>query len=299
MIATAVVLGLGASAAGVGAAAAGGAVLYKKQQKKKKLSRQGKAKTKENDKHEELSTKSIEELEAMAKKKGDKYVQYELGLKVAEAKTAENYFRLASKQDHAGAAYEIGKRYFSGEFEPQSEEMALDFYSCAATRGHEEAMIAAGDIHYERGQWKEAKKFYKNCSVNYGNAVAEKKFAITKLQNAEPDLQCQYARSLEETDPKEAVLWYQKAADQDHSESAFRLGKIYLEGNEYITPSEDQAMMLLLQASGNGHCPASLLLSEIFEKKEMYDEALQRLQMCGKTPETKERIEQLKIKAES
>mmetsp|Transcript_74541 Transcript_74541/g.112309 ORF Transcript_74541/g.112309 Transcript_74541/m.112309 type:complete len:297 (+) Transcript_74541:20-910(+) len=294
MLTAAAIVAVGAGGAAAGGAVAGGFVLYKQRKKQAKKSKQGKSIKKEQTKHEELQAKTIEELQVM--KKGDKYVNYELGMR-SEGKESEENLRAASSHGHTLATYELGNRFLSGEFEPQSEDMALDFFLCAADRGHVESMIAAGDIYYGKEQWKEAKKFFKKAD-DLGNEEAGKKLAISKLQTAEGDLQCQFARSLEELDMREAVIWYTKAADQDHPESAYRLGKIYLEGNETISPCEDKAMMLLLQASGSGHGPASLLLSQEYEKKGMYEEALQRIQLCGKTPEIKEKIAELKEKVE-
>merc|ERR1712137_574975 len=183
-----------------------------------------------------------------------------------------------------------------GRYQPQSEDVALDFFICAAERGHDDAMVAAGDIYYQREQWKEAKKYYKMAS-DLGNELGTQRLALAKLQTAEGDLQCQYARSLEDTNMAEAVIWYAEGADQGHAESAYRLGKFFMEGVDDIPANEDKGLMSLLQAAGSGHTAATLMLAEYYENKGMYDTALQKLQECPhKNSEVKAKIEELKQK---
>merc|ERR1712137_1013314 len=144
--------------------AGGGYMLYSKRKKKRRLDKYGKILAKEQAKLEEFEQQDEETLKNMFRKKGDKHIQYALAMKVEDPKESEQFMRGASSHGHANAAFQLGHRFLVGRYQPQSEDVALDFFICAAERGHDDAMVAAGDIYYQREQWKEAKKYYKMAS---------------------------------------------------------------------------------------------------------------------------------------
>lgn len=267
------VLGGGAAAAG---AVAGGYTIRKKKKAKKKLEKQHDAIAKEEEKQEELECKTREELLQM--KQGDSYVQYALGMIDKDSERSKSYLKAASAQGHAYAAYRLGEGHQSGKLDPLSEDIALDYYLCAADRGLAIGASKAADIYFQRENWKDAKKYYKR-SIALGNENAVKNAENAKLHTSDSPVQCQYAKSLiEEENYEEALYWLTKAADQGSPEAAYRLGTFYLYGNG-VAKNEDKAMMLLSQASSDGWSEATELLASIFEEKGMYEEAILRLEM--------------------
>lgn len=66
---------------------------------------------------------------------------------------------------------------------------------------------------------------------------------------------------------EQAVLWYQKAAEQGHVDSQYRLGLEYYSG-DVVSQDEDRAVTFFWKAAKQGHV----------EAKEAVEEALNYLE---------------------
>lgn len=73
-------------------------------------------------------------------------------------------------------------------------------------------------------------------------------------------------------DPKKAVSFYKKAAEQGHLESCMKLGSIYLE-NKWIQKDEEKALYWYLKAGKQGYTQAQFKVAEIYEAQGKYEAA--------------------------
>ncbi len=81
----------------------------------------------------------------------------------------------------------------------------------------------------------------------------------------------EYGRNVE-VNPKKAVAFYKKAAEQGHIEACMRLGSIYTE-NIWLQKDEAKARQWYMRAAQKGYVPAQIKLSEIYEAQEEYAKA--------------------------
>jgi len=269
--------GIGAvGVAALGSATAGGIVLVSRHKKKKAKKRQLEALKKEDAKHFELESTSVRQLEAiLGMEPQNSYVLYELGIRAENQSDAKNYLQKAASLNHATAAYEIGKRFLSGDFQPQCEITAKDFFTQAATLRHLDGMFALAALLEKDSHNDEAKRWYKKC-VKQQSAPAAERLAYLKLLDAPADAQYEHGVHIRQENPNEAITWFQKAADREHSHASYELAQYYLQGN-YVDKNEDRAVMLLLQAARQGHVAAAMMLVDFYEEKQVYTEAIQWL----------------------
>lgn len=176
VIGVAAVGGLGVAA--VGSATAGGLVAYSKHKKRKAKRRQQQALQKEQTKHFELEPLSTKELEtSLASDPNNSYILFELGGRVENQAEAKNHLQQAANLGHAGAAYEIGRRFLTGEFQPQCEITAKDFFTQAANLRHMEGMFALATLCEQSSDLDAAKRWYKKCA-KLNHEVAQKKLGL-------------------------------------------------------------------------------------------------------------------------
>lgn len=86
-----------------------------------------------------------------------------------------------------------------------------------------------------------------------------------------------------EPNPKKALAFYKKSAQQGHIGACMRLGYIYSE-NKWIQEDIDQSLFWFEQAAKQGYAPAQLKLSDLYEhgKKKDYTQSYYWLGMATK-----------------
>jgi len=271
-------LTVAAVASGSIALGTGGYVAYKKRKKRKLREKALNVIGEELSKHEVLQFKSFSNLQEMSKERETKFILYELGIKSDNPGVSEAFLKKASHLGHVVAGFQIGKSYLNGRFQPQSEEVAQEWFEKAANQHYDEAMIALGQLHKNKGEVGTAKRWFKKAS-KIGNASAKVELEQLVAESGSAEDQYDLARSLQETDPRTALQWFERAAQQEHTHASYQMAMYYLEGI-YVDQNEEQAILYLLSAAKMGHIASAKKLAEIFEERKVYEESLHWYRVC-------------------
>ena len=167
-------------------------------------------------------------------------VYYENGWGVPkDAAEAVKWYRAAAEQGNAGAQFNLALCYRNGRGVPKDEAEAVKWYRAAAEQGDAEAQYLLGTL-YIMGigvdkDAAEAEKWFR-AAAEQGNADAQdalKQFEDVRVllrrarqgdAESQYKLAVKYERSLAvNTDEKEAIFWYRKAAGQGHQLAKFAL----------------------------------------------------------------------------
>lgn len=128
---------------------------------------------------------------------------------------------------------------------------AIDWYSKAATQGVVEAMMKVGDLYFHQNAYSEIVKWYGMAATN-GNAEAARKLGDLYLYN----------RPEHPLDHKEALHWYQIAAEKDDPEAQYQVGCLLKEGKN-IPHDAVGAETWLKKAADNGFSEAALKIASL------------------------------------
>jgi TPR repeat protein len=154
-----------------------------------------------------------------AAKQGHVEAQYSLGyfyandFNLRDYKKSAEWYRVAAEQGHIEAQFQLGFYYCNkahtnsflrqiGFFAKSDRIEALKWYRKAAEQGHVQAQFNLADC-YERGS---------DNSVPSSGKSARERLSQQGLEEAE------------------AVKWYRKAAEHDHTMAQYRLGCRYRDG---------------------------------------------------------------------
>ena len=152
--------------------------------------------------------------------------------------------RTAAEQGGAGAQFNLGVRYSTGEGVPQDDGEAVKWYRLAADQGDASAQLNLGNM-YSNGEgvpqdYAEAVKWYR-LAAEQGYALAQSNLG-NMYYNGEGVPQ----------DYAEAVKWYRLAAEQGHALAQSNLGFMYYNG-EGVPQNYIQAHMWLNLAGARGN----------------------------------------------
>ena len=159
----------------------------------------------------------------------------------------------AANQGDATAQYQLARAYLRGEVVPKDPQKAFDLMKAAANQGSADAIGGLG-YFYSVGlvvpkddtlaiEWfrKGAEKGSARAQLNLGNLLLKGQGDT----GAVPEAQC-----------KEALLWIQKAADQNFSEAAAVYGSILYFGDHGVEKNHDLMAKYLKIAAEAGSADA-------------------------------------------
>lgn len=154
---------------------------------------------------------------------------------------AADYYRSAANQQHSDAYMGLGEMSLKS-LAGLTPSDAMHWFSSASQMGRQDAMRAIGEM-YQMGLGvtpdpTKAKDWLSRASA-YGDALADRKMAD----------------SLFESNPIEAIKYYEKAADLGDNEAAY-IAAIMYEQNYQIRPDSQKMAKLMLQAANGGHAAA-------------------------------------------
>ena len=155
---------------------------------------------------------------------------------IADPDKAAAYFRLAAEQLNPDAYMGMGELSLKSEAGLTPSD-AMHWFSLAAQSGRQDAMRAIGEM-YLKGQGVppdgEKAQFWLNKAAMQGDGLADRKMAD----------------SLFDTDPVEALKYYEKAAASGDHEAAYIAAIMYEEKLE-IRPNTNRMATLMHQAAVN------------------------------------------------
>lgn len=131
--------------------------------------------------------------------------------------------------------YDLGDKYYYGNYVEKNEEKAFEWYLQAAERGYAEAQIKIGD------------KF----AQEYDNIMEQSIEEDTVLDVTDYEV------------AKTAIKWYYKAAEQGNAEAQFKLGNMYYDGCDESHSPED-AIEWFYKSAKQGYAEAQVKLGDIF-----------------------------------
>ncbi len=213
---------------------------------------------------------------------GDPIAQFKLGSIYSESSAVERngaeaakWYLKAAEQDHIEAQFILGVMYERGDGVPRDDDQAFKWIEKAARQGYARARVML-----ESDKW-----------VNYlqaRNPVAEapasadrdvpdvSKEQIDKYLHkaADGDVDAQYNLGIiyyhGEGVPKDfeqALIWFQKAAEQDDADAQYNLGFMYGRG-EGVEKSHGRSLEWFRKASELGHSGAQEILAKMVKKAE-------------------------------
>ena len=131
-------------------------------------------------------------------------------------KEAAQRYRLAAERGDAEAQYNLGSMYYWGRGVLQDDKKAAQWYRAAADQGHVLAQYNLGTMHAEKRGVEKTLQWYYSALLWLGLIWDE--------------------------NDKEAVRWYQIAADQGYAPAQHSLGIMYVEGRG-VSQNDVQAHM--------------------------------------------------------
>ncbi|MBQ3239938.1 MAG: sel1 repeat family protein, partial [Akkermansia sp.] len=152
---------------------------------------------------------------------------------------AVKWYRAAAEQGYADAQFNLAQCYMNGRGVPKDEAEAVKWHRAAAEQGDAEAQYLLGTL-YIMGigvdqDASEAEKWFR-AAAEQGNADAQdelKEFEDVRVllrRARQGDAESQYELAVKyemsfavNTDEKEALFWYRKAAAQGHRQAKFML----------------------------------------------------------------------------
>ena len=149
-----------------------------------------------------------------------------------------------AKEGDTDVQYWIGRAYHSGaEGYEQNYQLAVEWYTKAAKRGHVKAQFALGTM-YQQG-W--GVKQSDNKAFDWYIKAAEKgdplaMFVVGSFYSQGRGIMLSTSR---------AVKWYRQASEHGHAESQFNLANHYFRG-EGVAQNEREGMRWLQQSAANG-----------------------------------------------
>ena len=203
----------------------------------------------------------------------DALFAYNAGDKV----TALSHARSAARSGSSDAAVMAGYILRNGEAGKINLTEAKSWYMQAAGKGHPDALVALGEmaIKNEAGLTQSDAVSYLTRASDMGrtdamraladlyrtgqgttpNAEKSERFLKKASQSFDRDATKRLGDSHFEKDPKQALKYYEQAAQAGHIEAAYIAGVMYAENFE-IRPSSAKSAALLKQAANGGHAAA-------------------------------------------
>jgi len=191
--------------------------------------------------------------------------------------TALSHARAAARNGSADAAVMAGYILRKGEAGTINLTEAKSWYSQAANKGHPDALVALGEmaIKNEAGLTQSDAVSYLTRAADMGrtdamralsdlyrtgqgtvpDASKSERYLKKASQSFDQDATKRLGDSHFEKDPKQALKYYEQAAQAGHIEAAYIAGVMYAENFE-IRPNSAKSAALLKQAAEGGHAAA-------------------------------------------
>ena len=154
---------------------------------------------------------------------------------------ARDWFQKASVKGHPDALVALGDMAIKNEAGLTHAD-AVSYLTRAADMGRTDAMKALADLH-RTGQG------------TVKNSEESKRLLLKASQSFDKDAAKKLGDQYFETDPKQALKYYEQAAASGHIEAAYIAGVMYAENFE-IRPNSSKSAALLKQAATGGHAAA-------------------------------------------
>ncbi|WP_271271005.1 hypothetical protein [Aliamphritea hakodatensis] len=176
-----------------------------------------------------------------------------LGGASADVSQALTWLKIAAEADYGPACYNLAALYESGEVVEQSLPDAFNWYLRGAEAGHTESQLKAG-VMLLKGD---------GVTANYQQAQDWlEKSAIGGDPNAQVTLAILQATAGD----KQALHWYQQAAEQNNAFALYQLADIYAEGRLGEQVDLAKALRLSRQSLSLGRLSSKRLVEEIEER---------------------------------
>ena len=173
-----------------------------------------------------------------------------LGGATADVSQALTWLKVAAEADYGPACYNLAALYESGEVVEQSLPEAFNWYLRGAEAGHTESQLKAG-VMLLKGD---------GVTANYQQAQGWlEKSAIGGDPNAQVTLAILQATAGD----KQALHWYQQAAEQNNAFALYQLADIYAEGRLGEQVDLARALRLARQSLSLGRLSSKRLVEEI------------------------------------
>jgi TPR repeat protein len=178
-------------------------------------------------------------------------------------KQAAKYFRMAFDKNNARAAFYLGLMYEEGHGVIANMDESLKYYKVAAEHGSTDAQIRLGDFY--KG------KYFQNSMLELANKKNKKttpddsylqalQFYRSAAMSGVADAQYEYAVLVTHKkiaiEYEQAVKMLLQAANQNHPDSLYQLGKVYERGLLGIVRNLEKAQIYFDLAAKNGHTTA-------------------------------------------
>lgn len=217
-----------------------------------------------------------------AREPGEKkpgYLRYRIGKLYAfgygveqDYEKAARWYQRAVEEENPFAAYALGSLYHRGQGVEQDEEKAFSLFTMAATNEDKPNAYA----QYELGRMcregigtapdqASSEKWYRQAYQGF--QAIEQTMADDKLYYRLGQMNLTGTGT--EKDPKQARMYFEKAAELDNADAMYGLGKLYL-NRDFSGRDIKKAMECLMDASRKGHDYAMYALGKLFlEGKEI------------------------------
>ena len=154
---------------------------------------------------------------------------------------ARRWYAMAAMKNHPDALVALGEMALKREA-GLTDEDAVSYLTRAADMGRTDAMRALADLH-RTGQGTTA------------NTAMSEQYLMKASQSFDKDATKRLGDTHFEKDPKQALKYYEQAAEAGHVEAAYIAGVMYAE-NFDIRPNSARSAALLKQAAEGGHAAA-------------------------------------------
>jgi len=154
---------------------------------------------------------------------------------------ARDWFQRAALKGHPDALVALGDMAIKNEAGLTHAD-AVTYLTRASDMGRTDAMKALADLH-RTGQG------------TVQNSDESKRWLMKASQSFDKDAAKKLGDQYFESDPKQALKYYEQAAEAGHIEAAYIAGVMYAENYE-IRPNSTKSAALLKQAAKGGHAAA-------------------------------------------
>ena len=182
----------------------------------------------------------------------------------------------AAIQGQKDAQYKLGSIYYNGKLAKHNLHKAKFWLNKAAQNGVENAKVLISAINTGKKPSKFQTKTKKGSTGELFLSAAENG---DKEAQFKIGLMYLYGQDGFQRDPEQALQWLKAAANQNHVDAQFQTGMAYYDPN---SNNNQEAQTWLIKAAENGHSDAQYFLGTIYNKQQNYDSAVHWLDVAFK-----------------
>ena len=185
--------------------------------------------------------------------------------------TAYTYYLKAAEMGNKYAMSNLGTWYYEGRYVEQDYAKALEWFLKAENAGQSDGTMfhrMGWMYHYGQGTKKDERKalhYYEKDEIEGCTSVLTDIGVLYESATTIPK------------DLKKAYEYYDRAAQKGNIKAHYRLGRMYLYGNDVVPKNSDMAaeyLRVVAEDEGSDHEDAPKLLAQAYVDQNMYDEAL-------------------------